>query len=437
MQGIAVFSPFCQRLPAVTTYYSSIPAHNVKYINKHAALDLIRFTPGGISRAELAERMNLTRAAVTAIVGDLIDSGIIREAESRSGSSGRPPIILEIDPGRGMVAGIDMGATHVSVVLANFSAHVLEEQEVPLDIALGPAACLSHANNLLGGLLEKTGLSKNDILAIGMGVPGPIMADAGTVIAPPIMPGWDQYPIRDSIEETWGCPVSLNNDAELGALGEWAYGAGRGEQNLVFIKVGFGVGAGLLLDGKIYHGATGAAGEIGHLAINENGPVCTCGNRGCLEASTGGKAIASQAQDAVRNGKRTQLSNITPTENITAMDVALAARRGDLISQQILARAGSHLGIAIASLVNLFNPNMVVVGGGVAQIGDLFLEPVRDAVQRRSLPAAAQAVRITTALLGRRSASMGAVVQALSIAMHMIAEGKQSPSEITSLQEGV
>ncbi len=419
----------------MSLYYSSIPAHNVKYINKHAALDLIRFTPGGISRTELAGRMNLTRAAVTAIVNDLIESGIIREAESRVGSSGRPPIILEINPERGVVAGIDMGATHVTVVLANFSARVLQEQEIPLDITLGPEPCLKRANELLQSLLEKAGVPSDEVLAIGVGVPGPINAGEGTVIAPPIMPGWDHFPIRDTLEESWNCPVSLNNDAELGALGEWAYGSGRGEQNLVFVKVGSGVGAGLLLDGKIYHGATGAAGEIGHIATNDNGPLCTCGNRGCLEAYTGGKAIAKEAQEAVRAGRRTQLSGLTPVEAITARDVSHAARCGDLLSQQILARAGSHLGVAIASLVNLFNPNMIVVGGGVAQIGDLFLEPVREAVQRRSLPAAAHTVRITTALLGRRSASMGAVVQALGIALHMIAEGRPIPAEIEPLQK--
>ncbi len=421
----------------MSVYFHSIPAHNVKYINKHAALDLIRFTPGGISRAELAERMNLTRAAVTSIVSDLIQAAIIQEAESRVGGSGRPPVILEINPNRGWVAGIDFGASHVSVVLSNFSAHVIEEQEIPLDIALGPETCLGQANQLLENLLAKQGLAKNRLLAIGMGVPGPIMSEAGTVIAPPIMPGWNEFPIRDTMEASWKCPVSLNNDAELGALGEWAYGAARGEQNLVFVKVGTGIGAGLLLDGKIYHGATGAAGEIGHLTIEDNGPLCTCGNRGCLEALASGKAIALQAQEAVQKGKRTQLADVKPLERITAQDVALAARRGDLIAQQILARAGSYLGIAIAGLVNLFNPQMIVVGGGVAQIGDLFLEPVRDTVRRRSLPASVGVLRITTALLGRRAPVLGAAAQALSIAIHTLAEEKAFSSDISLMQDEV
>jgi len=276
-----------------------------------------------------------------------------------------------------------------------------------------------------------------DILAIGVGVPGPIVTEAGMVLAPPIMPGWDSYPIRDSLEKLWGCPVSLNNDAELGVLGEWAAGAGRGERDLAYIKVGTGIGAGLLLDGQIYRGVTGSAGEIGHLTIDENGPMCACGNQGCLEAIAGGRAIAEQGKEAAQKGKRTQLANVLPLESMTAREVAAAARRGDLIAQQILARAGTHIGIAIAGLVNLFNPGMVIIGGGVAQTGDILLEPMRQAVQRRSLPAATRVVRITTAMLGRRSSSMGAVIQALTIALHHVADRKEVRFTLTTPEKSL
>jgi glucokinase-like ROK family protein len=384
-------------------------------------LDLIRFTPGGISRVELAQRLALTRAAVTPIVNDLMETGLIQEAESRVASSGRPPILLSINAGSGMVAGIDMGATHLTVLIANFSAQVLAEKEIPFDIADGPKACIDQADRLLTELLNGANLELCRLAAIGLGVPGPIVTKAGMVLAPPLMPGWDRFPIRDTLEKRWGCPVSLNNDAELGVLGEWAYGAGRGAQNLAYIKVGTGIGAGLFMDGQIYRGATGSAGEIGHMTIDENGPLCICGNRGCLEAMAGGKAIAAKAREAIANNKRTELAGLSPVEGITVMEIAKAAARGDLVAQEILAEAGDQLGVAIASLVNLFNPDIVVVGGGVAQTGDLFLEPIRKAVQKRSLPAAAYAVRITTSLLGKRSSSMGAVVQALSAALHRIA----------------
>ncbi len=409
----------------MNTFLWSYPQSNVKNINKHAALDLIRFTPGGISRAELANRLDISRAAVTAIINDLLVSDVVREVESRNSRGGRPPIILEINPGRGWVAGIDMGATHISIILADLAARVVEEVEVPFNISAGPNECIAQADQLLKDTLSRSGLLMSDILAIGIGVPGPILAEAGMVIAPPIMPGWDRFPIRATLEKMWNVPISLNNDAELGALGEWAYGAGRGELDMAYIKVGTGIGAGLLVEGQIYRGATGSAGEIGHLTVDENGPLCNCGNYGCLEALAGGQAIARQAREAVLSNKRTILSSMGPVEQLTAKEVALAARKGDLVAQRIITNAGQHLGVAIAGLVNIFNPGLVVVGGGVAQIGDLFLQPIRDTVQKRSLPAAARTVKITTAVLGRRSSSMGAAVQALSIALHQVADRKE------------
>jgi len=403
----------------------SIPIQNVKHINKHTVLDMIRFNPGGISRVEIARRMALTRAAVSAIVNDLMATGALREAERINAHSGRPPIVLEINPERGHVVGVDFGATHLSVLIADLSTRILEETEIPFDIQQGPQPSLEQADRLVREMLIKTNLTLKDILAFGVGVPGPVVTEAGMVLAPPIMPGWDRYPIRDTLENWWGSPVSLNNDAELGALGEWAAGAGRGERNLAYIKVGTGIGCGLLLEGQIYRGVTGSAGEIGHLTIDENGPLCNCGNQGCLEALAGGWAIAREAREAVQKGRRTLLSSIQPLEKITAREVAAAARKGDLLSQQILERAGTHIGIALAGLVNLFNPGMVIIGGGVAQTGDILLEPIRQAVQRRSLPAATRVVRITTAMLGRRSSSLGAIIEASTIALHQVADRKE------------
>lgn len=423
---------FLGNVMAINSYFWSHPLSNVRNINKHAALDLIRFTPGGISRAELANRLDISRAAVTAIINDLLTSNVVREVESRNSRGGRPPIILEINSGRGWAVGMDMGASHLSILIVDLAARVVEEIEVPFNIAAGPGECIAQIDHLLRETLNRAGISMNDILSIGIGVPGPILSEAGMVIAPPIMPGWDRFPIRASLEKLWKVPIALNNDAELGALGEWAYGAGRGELDMAYIKVGTGIGAGLLLEGQIYRGATGSAGEIGHLTVDENGPTCNCGNQGCLEALAGGQAIARQAREAVLGNKRTILAGMGPVEQLSAREVALAARKGDLIAQRIITNAGQHLGVAIAGLVNLFNPGLIVVGGGVAQIGDLFLQPIRDTVQKRSLPVAARNVKITTAVLGRRSSSMGAAVQALSIALHQVAERKEVKPSVTA-----
>ncbi len=409
-------------------FYWISPNQNIKNFNKHSAVDLIRFATTGISRTGLAEEMGLTRAAVTLIVNDLLENGVILEAESRAIPNGRPPVVLEINPKRGLVAAVDMGATHVNIALADFSAKIIEETSLPFDIKQGPQVCLVEVRRILQELLDQYGISISEIMAVGVGVPGPVIKDAGMVMSPPIMPGWDRYPIRKTLEEAWGCPVSLNNDAELGALGEWAYGAGRGEKNLAFIKVGSGIGAGLIINQQIYGGTTGSAGEIGHITIEENGPLCTCGNHGCMEAFAGGNAIAIQARKMVQTGKRTLLSNI-PLENITAREVAESARRGDLPSQEIIMRAGTFIGIAIAGVVNLFNPSAVIIGGGVAQAGDLLTTSIRQAVRDRSLHASEQSVHITTAMLGQRSSLICATGQAINIAIHDATERKSPVSK--------
>lgn len=400
---------------------SSVDFKQGKTVNKRIILDMIRFTPGGISRAELARKMGLTRSAISTIIDDLKGLGLVDEIEPGPTTGGRRPILLAINPQFGHVAGIDMGATHLRLVVTDFSAHVLDEFEYQFSVLDGPEVCLSKINFYLAELLNRLEMDIGHISAIGMNVPGPVVATVGEVSSPPIMPGWDGYPIRSHLEKLWRIPVSIGNDAELGALGEWAYGAGRGESNLAYVKVGTGVGAGLLLNGQIYRGTTGYAGEIGHITIIENGPLCTCGNHGCLEALAGGRAIARKAREAIESGRRTQLSVIAP-ENILAIHVAAAAQRGDLVAQQIVTEAGMYLGIAIASLVNLFNPAMVIIGGGVSQLGDLLLEPIRKTVSERSLQSAAKAVRITSAVLGQRASSMGAVVQAINLSLNQLVD---------------
>lgn len=405
----------------MSTSFWTIPTQSTRNWNRHAAVDLIRFTPGGISRVEISRHLQLSRAAITEIINELQSLGLVREVDGVQ-HPGRHSIALEINPGLGKVVGVDLGATHMTVLLSDFSAQVLADVEIPININDGPEKILPRVQEVVHQILRETGSEMSEIRAAGIGVPGPIVISAGTVGNPPIMRGWDGYPIVNHFSSFFGCPISLNNDAELGALGEWAYGAGRGERNLAYVKVGTGIGSGLLLNGQIYRGATGSAGEIGHITLEENGPLCSCGNRGCLEALAGGRAISQRAAEAVLSGQRTLLSAVTPPQMIQTRDVIQAARSGDLLAQTILADAGSHLGTAIASLVNLFNPSMVIVGGSVSQIGDLYLEPVRRTVQRRSLAAASRTVRITTALLGRRASGMGAVVQAMSLALHKFAE---------------
>lgn len=387
----------------------------VKQLNKGGVLDLIRQSPEGVSRAEIAQALGVSRATVSTIVDSLIASGLVSERGAGVSRGGRRPIVLKVNPEAGRVVGVDVGASHVLVVLADLCGRILDEAEQPLDVASGPDVCLPLIADVVEGILSRNG-GLGVMHAVGVGVPGPVIAARGVVSSPPIMPGWDGYPIREFFEVRWGRPALVDNDADLGALGESTFGAGRGETNLAYIKIGTGIGCGLLLDGQLYHGVVGTAGEIGHFTVSQDGPPCKCGNYGCLEAMAGGRAIAQRAFLAIQAGQPTTLAAINHGRQITARDVALAAQAGDAVSQQLLSDAGRHIGSALASLINLLNPGLVLIGGRVAEAGEILLAPIREAVQRRSLRASLRATRIQTAALGRHATVLGAVALALDSA---------------------
>jgi glucokinase-like ROK family protein len=396
---------------------------NVRQLNKDGIFDIIRHSPEGVSRAEIAEMLNVSRATVSGIVESLIADQLVLELGAGISRGGRRPIVLQVNPDAGRVVGIDIGATHVLAVLANLRGGVLAEIESSLDIAHGPHVCLPIVCEAVDALLQRGQTPKDSVLAFGIGVPGPVIAAHGIVSSPPIMPGWDGFPIRKNLETQWKIPTFVDNDADLGALGEATFGAGRGEPNLAYIKIGTGIGCGLLLEGKIYRGVVGTAGEIGHVTVSQDGPPCKCGNYGCLEVMAGGRAIAERAQMAVKAGQRTSLAALNHSHELTARDVAAAAKAGDEVSQQLLNDAGRHIGSALASLINLLNPGLIILGGRVTEAGAVILDPITDVVQKRSLRASYQASRIALSELGQHTTAMGAVALALDQAYARVRRG--------------
>jgi len=390
--------------------------------HRRLVLDLIHESPDGTTRAEIARSLELSRSAVSGLVDDLLQTGLVREQERRQSRAGRKPIGLEINASAGQIIGVDIGATHIRGILADIAGRPLAELNTSFDIKVGPVKTLAEVRRLVDRLMRDGESSLAHVRSVGLGVPGPVISERGVVLAAPIMPGWHEYPIRRSLEDAWQRPVVVHNDANLGALGEWTYGAGRRCPNLVFVKVGTGIGMGMILGGRLHEGQVGAAGEIGHLTLVENGPLCSCGNRGCLEALAGGGAIALQARELVRQGQRTHLSTLASLDRLSARDVAEAATQGDHLAQQLFAQAGEYIGIALAGVINMLNPGVVVIGGGVAQSGDLLLEPVRAQIRKRSLQAGVLTSQVTSASLGLRSSALGAVAAALSLSFdHFIA----------------
>jgi glucokinase-like ROK family protein len=398
-----------------------------------AVLDEIRLTRPR-SRSELVARTGLSRAIVAQRVGELIERGLVIEGGFGRSTGGRPPRQLAFNAEAGHVLVADLGATSIDVAVTTLDGRILAHRDEPADIADGPERCLTRADELFAELLSSTRALPGRLWGVGIGVPGPVEFRTGRPISPPIMPGWDGYPLRERFARRYDAPVWVDNDVNILALGEWRSGVAVGHDNVVVIKIGTGIGAGVISDGRIHRGAQGAAGDVGHIqVVDDAGVICRCGNVGCLEALAGGAALARAGEDAARTGRSERLAAALDQHGrVTAEDVARAASFGDPLAVGLLQRAGRRVGAMLASVVNFFNPSLIVIGGGVAQSGDALLAAVRETVYRRSLPLATRELLIQRSSLGGLAGVIGAsamVVDQLftreSIALWM-AEGEPS-----------
>ncbi len=377
-------------------------------------LELIRSGRAG-TRQELAHLSGLGRTAVTNRVNELIDRGLVAESGLGPSIGGRQPRQLRFRAETGIVLVADIGATSISVGCTDLSGRLLVKYEEPWKVALGGAATLERVEQLFDQMLTSPAVQGLALWGIGIGVPGPVEFATGRPISPPIMPGWDGYPVRQQISQRFKSPVWVDNDANVMALGELRAGAGLGESEMVFIKIGTGIGSGLVSGGHLHRGAQGSAGDIGHIAISSDPTtVCRCGKIGCLEALAGGAAIARDGIDAARAGRSVFLTTIlTAKGEIDAADVGEGAQSGDAASVEILSTAGYRIGHALATVVSFFNPGVLVIGGGVARAGDGLLAAIRHAVYERSPPLATRDLRILRSILSGQSGMIGAAFMVL------------------------
>ncbi|GIH27395.1 sugar kinase [Acrocarpospora phusangensis] len=304
-------------------------------------------------------------------------------------------------------AGIHIGATSIDVAVTDGELTVLGHVNEPCDIRLGPAHVFERVLALTGKLREP-GLFTH-LHGAGVGIPGPVSFAEGIPVLPPIMPGWDRYPMRDTLSQELGCPAVVDNDVNIMALGELHAGVARQVDDFLLVKIGTGIGCGIVVDGKIYRGVSGSAGDIGHIRVDEQGPVCACGNTGCLEAYFGGGALARQARDAARSGASPYLGGrLAAAGTLSAEDVAVAATQGDPAAIQLIRDGGRHVGQILAGLVSFFNPGLVIITGGVARLGHVLLAEIRSVVYRRSLPLATGNLPIVLSELGDTAGVVGA-----------------------------
>lgn len=316
---------------------------------------------------------------------------------------------------KNLVAGVDLGGTKIYTALADMEGNVLAEVQVPTEAGAGMERVLENICATLDRVCTAAGPG-GKVQAVGVGAPGPLDPRTGMVYQAPNL-GWENVPLAGLLQERLGIMVAVDNDANLAALGEKTFGAGIGVRDMIYMTVSTGVGGGLILNGKIYHGAAGGAGEIGHMVVEEAGPACSCGSRGCLEAVASGTALARRARALIREGRGKNILAAAGgnVEDVTAEHISRAAAGGDPEALIILGDAGRVLGRAIASLVNLLNPAMVVLGGGVMNAGRFLWDPIQDEFARHSLKASREAVRIVPAKLGKRVGVMGALALAISV----------------------
>lgn len=309
--------------------------------------------------------------------------------------------------------GVDLGGTKVLTAVVRDDGSVLARDRVPTPQE-GPDSVVAAVAGTVERVLAEGRLSVRDLVGVGVGVPGPLNPDTGMVFAPPNLKGWHDVPFGELLTGRLGARTFLENDADAAAVGEWRFGAGRGVDDLVYITVSTGIGGGIIIRGELLTGVSGTAGEIGHMTIDVNGPRCICGNTGCLEVLAAGPAIARMAQDAVRSGQPTTLLARAggSMEDITARVVAASAAAGDAVAARVFNRAATYIGVGVANLLNLLNPAMVILGGGVSKAGDLLLDPVRATARERAFERPARDARIVLAQLGDDVGAIGAATVA-------------------------
>ncbi len=370
---------------------------------------------GPLSRTDLSQELDYSRATVTTIVGRMVSAHILDEVgEGRSGG-GRRPLLLDINPYLGLVIGVDIGATSIDIALADFRGQILDRLTEPADVTQPPGPFLKRVCALVQTMLDKHGQPATALVAMGIGVPGPVEFSSGLLIAPPLMPLWEGYPIRSTINEQFPLArVVVDNDVNIMAKGEQQAGAGKGIDNFLFVKIGTGIGCGIIWHGAVYRGSDGCAGDVGHICVDYNGPTCRCGNQGCLEAMAAGPAIASQATEAARSGQSPFLAErLAENGFLTAQDVGDAAANGDRAANLIIRQSGQMVGGVLAGLVNFFNPRAIFIGGGVADIGHMLLSSIRQATWRRANPLSTRHLNLAYSELGQDAGVIGAIWLAL------------------------
>ncbi|WP_232828090.1 ROK family transcriptional regulator [Kribbella monticola] len=351
------------------------------------------------TRAELIDLTGLARSTVTGRLEELLAAGFVVPSGEAASSGGRPPARFRFNPTARLVLAGDVGATHLTVALADLTGEIVDTITVVQTIDDGPEAVLTAFADHARALLSRTGHGTDKLAGTGIGLPGPVEHSTGRPNHPPIMPGWDSYDVVSRIAAEFPGPVLVDNDVNIMALGEHTTQY-AGVEHLLFVKVATGIGAGVISGGRLHRGAQGAAGDIGHIQAPGHTELCRCGNHGCLEAVASASAIAAQLRS-------------TGLEPRSSLDVVELVRSGNTAATKAVRQAGREIGTVLAACVSLLNPSVIVIGGSLSQAGDCLLAGIREAIYARSLPLATTELTVAASRTGQQAAVRGAAAMVL------------------------
>jgi glucokinase-like ROK family protein len=385
----------------------------VREINLSIILNCLRET-SPLSRAQLAKITGLNKTTVSSLVRELIARQFVREIGFDSSGSGRPAVLLELNPNAGCIIGMEIGVDFILAILTDFKAQILWRHREGTDQTEGQETILAKAFDIVGQALGVGESTHSPVLGIGVGIPGLVDVSSGTLLFAPNL-RWHDVPLRKIFSQEFDVPVFVDNDANVAALGERYFGAAQGSKDFVYLSAGVGLGGGIVLDGQLYRGIGGYAGEIGHMTIMSDGERCNCGNQGCWETLVSQTAVVNRVRKAMETGNASRISQLVKGQLkwISIPIIVEAAEEGDEIARQALEDTGVYLGIGIANLINAFNPDLIIFGGVMSLASDYLLPVVEKTIEERSLAWPRKMVRVMASSYGPDACVMGGVALVL------------------------
>ncbi|TDL64745.1 ROK family transcriptional regulator [Rhodococcus qingshengii] len=388
---------------------SASNADQMKQVNRSVVLNVVR-NFGPISKVDLAERTNLTFATISNIINELYRSNLIIENGYGESNGGRKPILYGLNPNAYFVIGVELGVSQVSAIITNLEATVITDYSVNTHSSLQSDLVIQQIFDGIDEVIRLSGIDYEKILGIGISSPGPLNLESGIIMKPPNLIGWENVHLRDLVRDRYNIPTFLEKDANAAALAEMWFGSAKGKENIIFVLADEGIGGGVIYQNRIYRGFNYGGGDIGHGTIDVDGPLCNCGNYGCLETLASGIAIVRRVKEEIRRGVKTNLCGIDEgaEKDLTLEFIIDSAKGGDVLAKNILDEAGRYLGIGLATLINFFNPEVIIIGGSVVNNYDSILKTIEEISCKRAFPYYTKGIKIEKSMLGKRAGLIGA-----------------------------